>query len=199
MPSGSPAELDSPSYWSRLRPGPRAGCVCSAVTDPGVTHYHVHWYPEVCAHNDTTRPGASSSTTQVSRRSHGSIRDSREAPSMRAELDRKTCRWCVPGIHRSHKFAVEQRPRRRLNTERSLCPLLLPSIHGAASRLRRVTRGRSRVQTGHTRCSRNAQVTGMPWGGFLRCTKALNQPLNFHWAAGSHGIPFPVQFYPSCD
>ncbi|KAM7041360.1 anosmin-1-like [Molossus nigricans] len=32
--------------------------------DGGVTRYHVRWVPEVCARNDSARPGAAASTTQ---------------------------------------------------------------------------------------------------------------------------------------
>lgn len=42
-------------------------CVCFHPADPSVSRYHVHWSPELCAHNETARPEASSATTQVSR------------------------------------------------------------------------------------------------------------------------------------
>lgn len=52
----------------------------------------------------------------------------------------KTWQWCVPGTHRAHKVAIEQRLGRGLSTERSLGTLFPSSPHGAAPRCLGVTR-----------------------------------------------------------
>ncbi|ELK07557.1 Anosmin-1 [Pteropus alecto] len=51
VPFYQDGRLQAKVYWKRSK-------------DPNVSRYHVHWSPELCAHNETARPEASSATTQ---------------------------------------------------------------------------------------------------------------------------------------
>ncbi|XP_039708163.1 anosmin-1 isoform X2 [Pteropus medius] len=51
VPFYQDGRLQAKVYWKRSK-------------DPSVSRYHVHWSPELCAHNETARPEASSATTQ---------------------------------------------------------------------------------------------------------------------------------------